>query len=445
MNSCRSIVLALLRLLLAFVGLWLAGLAFQTLFIDERNWLAASALLLCGAVLLTELRLRRYLAQTPRWRRLMSWVTLAICLLGMINTVRQGAELYWSRSMILRSPPQVFRSLGQHLVVGFTSEDDVSYLARNGLIGGIYIGRRNVQGRTPDDIRQLIGRLQKLRQDAGLPALWVMADQEGGRVSHLSPPLPMLAPLSQIVREIPDPQARVDVVYGHAALQGRQLAGLGVNVNLSPVVDLNHGVRNPNDMYSRISERAIGSSPALVTDVAADYCRGLALNNVHCTLKHFPGLGRVYGDTHIGGAALHTSLAELERSDWVPFRQLMRMPGVLTMVGHARLTALDAERPASYSPAVIGLLRQRWGFQGLLITDDFCMQAVLGSKEGIGEAAVQSLNAGVDLILITRDPEQFYPVMRTLLRAQAEGRLDQGLLDVSARRLRARGLPNDRG
>lgn len=435
MQLRRSAVLCLVRLVLALFVLWASAQVFEPLLKDQRPWLVAATVLLALLVFVWELRS----ARRPRARRVLrnsiALLILASSLLGLLHTVQQGWQLWWTRSVILRAPPQALRELGQHVVVGYTRLDEVRHLAAAGMIGGIYITQRNIAGRAPAQIRDEIAALQQLRHQNGLPPLWVAADQEGGLVSHLSPPLPLLAPLSQIVNSTPDAARRSQAIFTYAALQGRQLANLGVNVNLAPVVDLNHGIRNPDDRHSRISERAIAADPAVVRDVAAEFCAGLAQNNVHCTLKHFPGLGAVFADTHQQAAVLDKPLIELERSDWIPFRALMNRPGVLTMIGHARLLALDAELPASFSPKVIGMLRQQWRYNGILITDDFCMGAVHGSPTGIGGAAVHALNAGADLILVSFDPSQYYPVMRALLKAQAEGRLDQGMLDASARRL----------
>jgi beta-N-acetylhexosaminidase len=106
------------------------------------------------------------------------------------------------------------------------------------------------------------------------------------------------------------------------------------------------------------------------------------------------------------------------------------------MLGHVRLTALDRERPVSSSqPVVTGLLRGAWKHDGILVTDDFCMAAAYDGRGGMAAASVGALNAGVDLILISYDPDQFYPVMHALLTAYAAGRLRQDVLQESDRRL----------
>jgi beta-N-acetylhexosaminidase len=266
--------------------------------------------------------------------------------------------------------------------------------------------------------------------------LWIATDQEGGPVSRLSSPLARSASLAELVVAHPDVSGRVAAVQALAARHGRELADVGVTVNFAPVVDLNHRIVNPDDRLSRIHERAISTDPAIVTEVARHYCAALHQAGVHCTLKHFPGLGRVFEDTHREGADLTVSVSELAATDWVPFRALMQEPGTFTMLSHVRLTALDRERPVSSSqPVVAGLMRGEWQHDGILVTDDFCMAAAYDLRGGLASASVGALNAGVDLILVSYDPDQFYPVMYALLKAHAEGRLRQDVLASSARRL----------
>jgi beta-N-acetylhexosaminidase len=225
-------------------------------------------------------------------------------------------------------------------------------------------------------------------------------------------------------------------VRDYAAAQARDLADLGINVNLAPVVDLDHGIVNPGDRLTRISTRAISADPQIVADVAEDYCAQLSEHRVRCTLKHFPGLGRVVADTHLESADLALPPGELASTDWLPFRALMRRHDIIVMLGHARLTAVDAARPVSFSQQVVrGLLRTDWGYDGLLITDDFSMGAVTYSPEGIGGGSVEALNAGVDLILVSYDPDQFYLVMYALISAARAGVLHDDALAQSDQRL----------
>src|SRR5262249_41581316 len=124
------------------------------------------------------------------------------------------------------------------------------------------------------------------------------------------------------------------------------------------------------------------------------------------------------------------------RTDWVPFRSLMRRGDVFTMLGHVTLTALDRAHPTSFSaPVVSGLLRADWHCDGPLITDDFSMAAVYRSQGGLAEASIAALNAGVDLILVSYDTDQYYMIVHALLAADRDGRLQQDALRSSDERL----------
>src|SRR5262249_35054657 len=162
------------------------------------------------------------------------------------------------------------------------------------------------------------------------------------------------------------------------------------------------GIVNPGDWFTHIHQRAISNDPEVVAVAAGAYCDGLNEAGVRCTLKHFPGLGRVFADTHRGAASLEAAPDELEQTDWVPFRTLMARPDAVTMLAHVTLTALDRENPVSFSRAAVAkLLRGDWHYGGLLVTDDFSMGAVYRSRDGIAEAAVAAINAGVDLVLVS--------------------------------------------
>jgi beta-N-acetylhexosaminidase len=261
-----------------------------------------------------------------------------------------------------------------------------------------------------------ISSLQAIRTAQGLPALWIATDQEGGSVARMSPPLPRQPTLATAIRNLTGAE-RQTAVGDYASTQGRGLAGLGINLNFAPVVDLDHGVHNPGDDYTRIGTRTISSDPAIVGEVAGTYCNALAAAGVLCTLKHFPGLGRVFEDTHLSEGVLNQTAAELETSDWVPFRALTKA-GAAMMVGHVRAPALDPTYPVSTSAlAINGALRRAWGFEGVVVTDDLCMGAIYSGHDGIAKASVRALNAGVDLLLISWDGEQVYPVLAELLLA----------------------------
>jgi beta-N-acetylhexosaminidase len=376
-----------------------------------------------------------------RARRALSAAVILAAGVTLVATLSQEARFQWIRARVLDADAAQLEKLGRHFVVGYRDVAEIERLIARRAIGGVFVGARNVEGLSADAIRAQIEGWQETRRRQGLPPLLIATDQEGGAVSRLSPPLPRQPPIASVAAHHTDGEARKAAAHAYGATQGRALAGVGINLNFAPVVDLNRNLVNPNDRHTRIRERAISDDPAIVAEVARYYCRGLHEAGVHCTLKHFPGLGGVFEDTHLEAGDLHASLATLESGDWIPFRALMS-DGAFTMLSHARLIALDAERPVSFSPAVVsGLLRDTWGYDGVLVTDDFSMGAVYGAKEGIAAASVAALDAGVDLILIAYDPAQYFPMMDAVLAAGRDGRLRPAVLAHSARRLATKASP----
>jgi beta-N-acetylhexosaminidase len=399
---------------------------------------AALAMLIALPALLIALEiwtLRRI--RHTRFPRILSTVALVLAVVAFGATAWLELEFQYKRRAVLAADAQQLERLGRHVLVGYRSEATLQALMQRRAIAGLFLSARNVAGQSADAIRQRVAALQETRRAQGLAPLWIATDQEGGAVSRMSPPLSRMSTLADIVTLHRDHAERLLAIRQYAARQGRELASLGVNLNFAPVVDLNHGIDNPEDRLTRIASRAISSDPAVVSEVADLYCETLQLTGVHCTLKHFPGLGRVFDDTHKVTADLATPSHELEASDWLPFRKLMSNDAAFTMLSHARLTAIDGERPASFSSAVVnGLLRETWKHDGILVTDDFSMGAVTLSREGAAGGAVAALNAGVDLILVSYDPDQYFYVMYALLAAERDGLLKADMLERSQARLR---------
>jgi beta-N-acetylhexosaminidase len=368
--------------------------------------------------------------------RVLDGLALLAAAVALASTLALEARFHLTRHQVLNADPAALEKLGRHLIVGYSNLDDLHALIGRRAVAGVFLSAGNVHGLSADDVRHQIDAMQAIRRDQRLPPLWIAADQEGGDVSRLSPPLPRPPRIADILAHQPDRADGIAAVRQSAREQAHALADLGVNLNFAPVVDLDRGLVNPGDRFTRIHQRAISNDPDLVTAAAGAYCEGLSEAGVRCTLKHFPGLGRVVADTHLTGANLDVAVSELAQSDWVPFRVLMDRPDAFAMLGHVTLTALDRERPVSFSgAAVAGLLRGDWHYRGILITDDFSMGAVYRSRDGLADAAVAAINAGVDLVLVSFDTDQFYTVMHRLLAADREGRLRPEALRQSDERL----------
>ena len=357
-----------------------------------------------------------------RWLRLARAARAALMLAAASLAVGMEVDYQLLRLRVLHTPADKLRQVGAHLVVGYRDLDELRELVRKDAVAGVFITARNVRGRELVQVRQELVELQEIRRARGLPPLMVAADQEGGEVQRLTPPLPAMVALSSLIRG--DPETLDRRVEAYARHKARWLRHLGVNVNLGPVVDLrreHNGARV--DLHSRISERAISDDPETVARVAGVYSRTLSHHGVRATLKHFPGLGRVPADTHLFAAGLDLSVDALEASDWLPFRRVAAASPALIMLGHVQLTALDARYPASSSRKVVRHLRRSWGFGGLLITDDFCMLPAWRGLGGLGQSAARAVGAGVDLVLVSYDEQRIYPVLDALLKARERGEL----------------------
>lgn len=345
------------------------------------------------------------------------------------------AVFEWRRQSVLQIDVTQARSLGRHFVVGYSSFPEVAMLAEKGLISGVYITKHNVAASSSARLKEEIVALQEKRRAAGLPPLIVAADQEGGIVSHLSPPLTKLPALSTLERLAPELRAEKAAAFGRT--HGQELAALGVNLNLAPVLDLRpEPKRNRLDFNTLIGQRAISDDPLFVADIARAYVGGLEASGVGAAVKHFPGLGRVRTDTHHFSANLDTPIDELEASDWIPFKQVLAGSKAQLMIGHVALTSVDPDRPASHSKRIVdGIVRKKWNFQGVVMTDDLVMGAIY--QRNVCTAVVEALNAGVDLLLVAFDGAQFYRIFTCAAAASTEGQLDAAMLRDSEARLKA--------
>lgn len=419
------------------VLLWAGGLLALTLTLLLRNplllqWRPVATPLVFGVTIavLIFMALRRRWTQARRQGALL----LALWCGTLLLAGAQEALFGWRKQQVLAAHDANAQQLGAHLIVGYSDPQAVKVLVEKGLIGGIFISAHNVRGRSGEAIHAEISALQTLRTAAGLPPLIVSTDQEGGIVSRMSPPLSRLPSLADVIADArPDEIELLAFAYGEK--HGRELAALGVNINFAPLADLSSPAeRHSFDFRSLIGRRAIDADPTRVSPAVIGYAHGLEANGVRATLKHFPGLGRLTTDTHIFPATLAASTGDLEASDWIPFRAGLRATQSLLMVGHATLSAVDATKPASRSAKVIReIVRQRWGHDGILVTDDLTMGAVV--RHGLCSAGVDAINAGIDLLLVSYDAEQYYEIFHCLLQAAQHRKIDPATLDDSEQRL----------
>ena len=325
-------------------------------------------------------------------------------------------------------------SLGQHFIVGYSSFAEVAVLAEKGLIAGIYITKHNVGAPTAEtsESRNLGASGQTARRRL---AAVDCCCRSGGRYR-----VAFVAALDQIAGAL-DPggtsaDVRAEKAEAFGRIHGQELAALGVNLNLAPVLDLRpKSRRNRFDFNTLIGYRAISDDPAIVAEIAGPYVRGLEASGVGAAVKHFPGLGRVRADTHhfsAGSGYAHGGTGSIRLAS---FPGRARGLEAQLMIGHVTLTAVDPDRAASHSRLVVdGIVRKKWNYQGVVMTDDLVMGAIY--QHNVCTAVVEALNAGVDLLLVAFDGAQFYRIFACAKAASSEGRLDAAMLGDSEARLK---------
>jgi beta-N-acetylhexosaminidase len=332
------------------------------------------------------------------------------------------------------------QKIGQLLIVGFrglavTDADVIMQDVRERNLGGIILfdqemadatlKARNIQ--SPGQVRELVSTLQR---HAATPLL-VSIDQEGGRVNRLKAAYGFPETLShEELGGTNDP----DRTYAHAWLIAETLAGLGINLNLAPVVDLD---ANPDNPIIKGKKRSFAADPEVVARHALEFVRAHRERGVLACAKHFPGHGSARGDTHLGLVNVTDTWSEREL---IPFQRLIEADSCdLIMSAHVFNARLDPERPATLSRAVIqGLLRDRLGYRGVVTSDDMEMKAI-SSHYGLETAIEHALNAGIDILCfgnnMSFDPNITGKAIAIIVRLVESGRVPAARIEESYQRV----------
>jgi beta-N-acetylhexosaminidase len=287
-------------------------------------------------------------------------------------------------------------------------------------LAGVTLFGPNVAG--PEQVARLTAALRCVA-----PEPVIAIDEEGGdvtRLGHLTgSPYPGNAALGAV-----DDVALTAAVY-HAL--GRDLAGVGINTDLAPSVDVNTAAGNPV-----IGTRSFGDRTDLVCRHAAAAVTGLASAGIAACAKHFPGHGSTREDTHQVIATIDGGLAQLRERDLPPFAAAIAAGVAAVMPGHLRVRGLTGDLAASQSPAALRLLRDELGFAGVIISDALEMRAV-SQRHGISDAAVRALAAGVDLLCLGRDlaEDDYLAVRAAIAGAARDGVLPVARLEDAAARV----------
>lgn len=334
-----------------------------------------------------------------------------------------------ARALQLMAGMSLEQKLGQLIVVEYLQNNyqgsGLQYMVTQQYIGGILYQTVNGNFKAPENtVDGMAAFSRQIQQDAKIPVL-LGTDQEGGLVNRLFPfhgPLPSAAEMASTG----NPQ----YAYNQGAQTAKWLQQLGMNANLAPVVDV-HTVDPPV-----LQSRMFGSTPETVETYAGAFLNGLQQNGVAGCLKHFPGLGAVTSDPHLGLPTVNRSKSDLERIDFAPYRALIaKNHPAMIMDTDVLMPAIDPSLPAELSPkAVNGVLRGELGYNGVIITDGLYMDGI-SERWSLGEAATLAIIAGNDLIEGPYTVSKVAEVLSAFKQALQNGRLTEARINQSVERI----------
>lgn len=291
--------------------------------------------------------------------------------------------------------------------------------------GGIIHFGKNLGSK--DEIKKLNQNLQEYAIQNGLPPFLISTDQEGGRVVRVQDGVtrfPGAMAIGQTNSE------EIGELVGF--ITSYELRKLGINFLLAPILDINNNPENPV-----INTRSFGSDPERVTKVGCAYERGARKGGAIPVIKHFPGHGDTNVDSHLGLPVIQKSIEELERLELIPFQKAIQNGAPVVMTAHILYPQIDPDYPATLSPILLSqILREKLGFQGIIITDAMEMDAISKNYQN-KKPAVRAIQAGADIILLTSYGDFAKKIKKDLFDAYQNGEFqkeEKNLLDIAVHR-----------
>jgi beta-N-acetylhexosaminidase len=315
----------------------------------------------------------------------------------------------------------VKEKIGQRFALGFTGKTPspgFRRLVKEYKAGNVILFRDNLE--SASQARRLTGEIQNLVEgETGRPP-FIALDQEGGVVTRL--PRDMVnVPGAMALAAAGDGRA----VYEAARITAGELRRIGVNLNLAPVLDVNSNPDNP-----AVGVRSFGTRAELAGALGSEAVRAFAEAGLLCCGKHFPGHGDTAVDSHLDLPRIDKDLAALEACELIPFKAAIAAGIPAIMTTHILFPRLEERNlPATMSRAIItGLLKERLGFSGLVLSDGMEMKAI-GDFYGVPEGCLNALEAGVDMVYICHESPLMEESLRAAAAAYEDGRFDREEFD----------------
>lgn len=324
----------------------------------------------------------------------------------------------------------VEEKIGQLCMFGFSGTKTVSSefakIMRDYHIGCVILYGQNIsRGNSDGGFKQCLALTDSVREANGseIPLL-ISTDVEGGTVTRFKWKKSLESGRT-LGKKKDTERARNQFVY-----IGEGLLSAGINVDLAPVLDVS---KDPDSHF--MGRRIISSDEDIVSEIGAACVDGLHEAGVLSIVKHFPGHGSTNTDSHDATPVVSKSYDSLRSYDLVPFRNVLRYGADGVMVSHILFESIDSDHIASQSSIVIGdLLRGEYGFEGIVMSDDFRM-AGLRNRTSLDKAAVRFLLAGGDLILCGANHEYQRKILSGLYDAVTDGTLTEQRIDESVFRI----------
>lgn len=323
-------------------------------------------------------------------------------------------------------PLATSREIGQLLIgsfIGTSMPAEWRSLAREFDFGGAILFSRNVE--VPEQVAELAASVEGVGRD--MPA-WVSIDQEGGRVARLTEPFTRWPPMAVLGRA-----GSENLAQRFARALARELEAVGITLDFAPVLDIHTNPKNPV-----IGDRALAQRADEVARLGAVIVRTLQSEGVAACGKHFPGHGDTSTDSHVELPLVEHSPDRLKAVEFEPFRAAIREKVAFIMTAHLLVPAVDDERPATLSPAMIqGMLRDELGYDGVILSDDLEMKAI-SVRMPVATAAVQAIRAGCDGVLVCSGNVDIQAeTLEALVKAVESGEISGARIDDAMRRLRS--------
>ena len=319
------------------------------------------------------------------------------------------------------------QKIGQRIGLGFsgtTVSEELHRLVGEYKAGNIILFQRNLE--SASQTRALCGELQELvRAETGEPA-FISIDQEGGCVVRLPPDM-VNTPGAMALAASGKPEN----VALAARITAAELRRIGVNLNLAPVLDVNCNPANPV-----IGNRSFSPKPEEAAAFACAAVRAFEEAGLMCCGKHFPGHGDTAVDSHLDLPMVDLSLAELEARELLPYRAAIEAGIPAIMTTHILFPQVEPQKlPATMSAKILqGLLREKLGFRGLILSDAMEMNAIK-THFGMPKGCIEALAAGVDIIYLCHEMPEVEESLKAVYAAHEAGRFDEKDFDASVERI----------